>query len=166
MRVPFSRRNRQIHMPRNLGQILDMFRRHRILVKKQVELLQRLSNPNRVPHSEPGRTVHVRHQVDLRTDRFPQSAYLGDRVLYASRLEAAESPFHQLLRPFRRLRVRIKPDTIPDLASQQIPDRHAQRLPFDVPQRHLNPGQRAPSHDARHAVPHHRQIHLLPDPLD
>ena len=52
------------------------------------------------------------------------------------------------------------------MTAQQIPDRRVERLAFDVPERHLDGGQRAAAHDAGHAVAHHGQIELLPHFFD
>src|SRR5581483_6937464 len=51
-------------------------------------------------------------------------------------------------------------------AAEQVHHRHAELLAQDIPERHLNAGHRSGTDDARHAVAHHAQQHLLPEKLD
>ena len=103
-------------------------------------------------------------QVDLRTHRFTQAPHIVDRrldlvcvrfviwrglVFIEQRIEVPERREPLRLQPLgllqqrfdgASLHVAVDPSLVPHLATQQFVDRHAMKLPLDVPQRDVDRG--------------------------
>src|SRR5262249_34825458 len=62
--------------------------------------------------------------------------------------------------------VAVDADAVAHLTAEQVPDRRSQRLPLDVPERHVDAGHRPGADDAGHAMTHDGAEHLLPELLD
>ena len=136
--MPFPRGNRDVDRlghPRNR---LHVLWGDRILVEQQTEILQGVAQSDRVPRGHPRRPVHVYHQIHLHPHLFADRLHRLDAVFDAAGLECREAPIYQLPRPLRLVRVGVELHPVPHLAAQQLVYRHPQRLPLDIPQRHID----------------------------
>ena len=145
---------------------LEVVRGNRVFNEQQVVGLQSPRQARGVAGGHPGWAMQVDHDVHLVTHRLAQRRHFSHRVGHAATLDGSHTPGLEAQRHFWRVGMGIDADLVTHLAAQQVPDRHAQGLAFDVPQRHVDAGHGTGAHRAGQTMDHDGRHHALPQPLN
>ncbi len=185
VRELLARRDRQVHLVAHRPQRLRVERADRILVEVEAVRLERVAEVGRLRRAE--HRVRVEDQVDLVAERVPQRLRRRDRPddrrlripvrervvvergerAVAERGEALLAPaqcvLHQRLRAFPR-HVAVDAHPLARRATEEVVDRDAEPLALEIPERDVDPGDRAHDHLPRR--PERAADHLAPPVLD
>ena len=125
-----------------------------------------MRQPDRVGGAQPRRTMELDRDIDVGADGIAQARDLVDRAADIARLDGPVAVRDRRLRRLGRAGMNIDGNAIAEAPAKQTPHRHLQRLSIEVPQRHIDGGERAGAGCAGHAVAHLRDEQLVPQLID